>query len=185
MHQVGCRFSSYILKTIYQGVELISPYLSFIFVLIFMVPWINNHFAFHNSEQILTMVEVFVLSSATLSLLIFTYIMALSDLHEKVKRSMVKAGESFFISTVQFIVGLGLFSLVNILKSHYIGFNTFTYTLSFNNLLFLVLILIQLVGIYEVASALSKFIKGIMEVYTSFRVIKRPNFYKFVQNLLK
>lgn len=76
---------SYLMKILYRVSEFISPYLSFIFVIIFVVPWVNNNFAFHNSDQVLALVEVFVLSSATLSLLIFTYIMAMSELHEKIK----------------------------------------------------------------------------------------------------
>ena len=31
--------------------------------------------------------------------------MALTDMHEKVKESMIRSGELFFMSTVQFIVG--------------------------------------------------------------------------------
>jgi hypothetical protein len=173
-----------IIKFFYKMSDFISPYLSFIFVIIFIVPWINSNFAFHNSDQILTLIEVFVLSSATLSLLIFTYIMAMSELHEKVKKSMVTAGESFFISTVQFIVGLGLFLAVNLIKNHFMGVDGFSISLSINGFLSLFLFSIQLVGIYEVASALSKFLRGIIEIYKSFRVIRRPRFYAFLKKLM-
>jgi hypothetical protein len=74
------------LRFLYRIGELIAPYLSFIFVIIFIVPWINGKLQFHNSSDVLVLVEVFVLSSATLSLLTFTYIVALTDLHEKVKK---------------------------------------------------------------------------------------------------
>ena len=174
-----------IVKFFYKTSDFISPYLSFIFVIIFIVPWIDSNFAFHNSDQILNLIEVFVLSSATLSLLIFTYIMAMSELHEKVKKSMITAGESFFISTVQFIVGLGLFLAVNLIKNHFMGVEGFTLSLSIDGVISIFLFSIQLVGIYEVASALSKFLRGIIEIYKSFRVIRRPRFYSFLKKLME
>jgi len=172
---------SYIIKFFYHLGELIAPYLSFIFVLIFIVPWINGKLHFHNSSDVLVLVEVFVLSSATLSLLTFTYIVAMTDLHEKVKKSMVIAGEAYFIATVQFIAGLAIFMVINLTVDHFI--NPDTLTLSFNvaGVLYVFISLIQLVGIYEVASALSKFIKGVFEVYKSFRVLRRPRLYVFLK----
>ncbi|MCC7550848.1 MAG: hypothetical protein KO316_04995 [Methanobacterium sp.] len=172
------------LRFLYRIGELIAPYLSFIFVIIFIVPWINGKLQFHNSSDVLVLVEVFVLSSATLSLLTFTYIVALTDLHEKVKKSMVIAGEAYFVATVQFIAGLALFMLVNLTVDHFINQNTLTLSFSLGGVLFIVLSLIQLIGIYEVASALSKFIRGVFEVYKSFRVLRRPRLYTFLKEIL-
>ncbi|AEG17567.1 hypothetical protein MSWAN_0529 [Methanobacterium paludis] len=172
---------TYLIRFFYKIINLISPYLSFIFVIIFVTPWINSNFALHNSDQILSLVEVFVLSSATLSLLIFTYIIAMSDLHEKVKTSMVIAGESFLVATVQFIVGLGLFLVVNLLINHFMDIVNVNLSFSVTGLISLLLSAIQFIGIYEVASALSKFLKGIIEVYKTFRVIKRPQLYALLK----
>ena len=165
------------LRFFYRIGDLISPYLSFIFVIIFLVPWINGKLHLHNSSEILTLIEVFVLSSATLSLLTFTYIMAMSDLHQKVKESLVKSGENFFMATVQFIVGLGLFLLVNLFIDHYMDPGHISFSFSFSTLIFLVLAFVQLVGLYETASALSKFLRGVFEVYKSFRVIRIPRLF--------
>ncbi len=174
-----------ILRFIYKISALITPYLSFVFVLIFLVPWILGKLQLHNSDQVLVLIEVFVLSSATLSLLTFTYIAAMTDLHEKVKKSMVIAGEAFFISTVQFIVGLGLFLLVNLIRDHFIEPWNLTLSFSIGGVAFVILFLMQFIGMYEVASALSKFLKGVFEVYKSFRVFKKPRLYVFLCEKLK
>jgi hypothetical protein len=168
---------SYIIRFFYKIGELVAPYLSFIFVLIFIVPWINGKLQFHNSSDVLVLVEVFVLSSATLSLLTFTYIVAMTDLHEKVKKSMVIAGEAYFVATVQFIAGLAIFMVINLTMDHFINQDTLSLSFSVGGLIFIFLSLIQLIGIYEVASALSKFIKGVFEIYKSFRVLRRPRLY--------
>ena len=68
--------------------KLIYPYLGFIFAIIILIPWILGSLKLHNSSDVLTLTEVFVLSSATLSLVTFTYIIAMTDLHENVKDSM-------------------------------------------------------------------------------------------------
>jgi hypothetical protein len=149
--------------------------------MIFIVPWINGKLQLHYSNEILTLIEVFVLSSATLSLLTFTYMAAMSNLHEKVEKSMIMAGEAYFIATVQFIVGLGLFLLVNLVFDHLIYPTGITLSFSMGGLLFVILLLIQFIGVYEVASALTKFLKGIFEVYKAFRVVKRPRLYVFLK----
>ena len=176
---------SNILRFIDKISTLITPYLSFIFVLIFLVPWILGNLQLHNSDQVLTLIEVFVLSSATLSLLTFTYIAAMSDLHEKVKKSMVKSGEAFFVATVQFIVGLGLFLMVNLIKDHFTNPGDIALSFSMGGVAYVILILIQFIGMYEVASALSKFLKGVFEVYKSFRVLRKPRLYVFLSEKLK
>jgi len=168
---------AYLKRLFYKIGNLISPYLSFIFVIIFILPWISGKLELHNSTEVLNLIEVFVLSSATLSLLTFTYIVAMSDLHENVKKSMVIAGEAFFISTVQFIVGLGLFLFVNLIIDHFINPGKFALNFSVSGLIFLLLLSILVIGVYEVASALSKFLKGIFEVYKSFRVIRTPRLF--------
>lgn len=98
---------------------------------------------------------------------------------------MVVAGESFFISTVQFIVGLGLFSAINLINDHSMHLNIFELTFSVNSIIMLLFILVQFIGIYEVASAFSKFLKGVIEVYKSFRVIGRPRIYTFLKKVLE
>lgn len=173
-----------ILRFIYKISALITPYLSFVFVIIILVPWIIGKLQLHNSDEVLVLIEVFVLSSATLSLLTFTYIAALSDLHEKVKKSMVIAGEAFFISTVQFIVGLGLFLLVNLIMDHSLGSWNLNLNFSIGGVTYVILLLMQVIGVYEVASALSKFLKGVFEVYKSFRVLKKPRLYVFLSEKL-
>jgi hypothetical protein len=171
----------YLKRFLYKLGDLISTYLSFIFVIILILPWVNGELKLHNSTEILNFVEVFVLSSAPLSLLTFTYIAAMSDMHEKVKKSMIIAGEAYFLSTVQFIFGLGLLLLVNLIIDHFI--NPFNVTLGFSvsGLIFVLLFLIQFIGIYEVASALSKFLKGIFEIYITFRIVRRPRLYAFLK----
>jgi hypothetical protein len=146
--------------------EFIYPYLGFIFALIILIPWIFGNLKLHNSTDVLTLTEVFVLSSATLSLVTFTYLIAMTDLHEKIKSSMVTAGELFFIATVEFIVGLGIFLGVNFIFDHYISQN---FSLSLNGMAYFILIIAQIIGIYEVSTALYKFLRGIFEVYRSFR----------------
>ena len=165
---------------------LISTYLSFILIMVFLVPWINCKLAVNDSSEVITIVEVFVLSSATLSLLTFTYIAAMTDLHEKVKKSMVVSGEAFFIATVQFIVGLGIFLLVTLVASHqFINISTITLNFSFDSVISILLFSVQLIGVYEIASALSKFLKGIFEVYKSLRIkeIKTPQIYNVFKKL--
>ncbi len=173
-----------ILRFFYKISTVITPYLSFIFVLIFLVPWILGKLQLHNSDQVLTLIEVFVLSAATLSLLTFTYIAAMSDLHEKVKKSMVISGEAFFVATVQFIVGLGLFLLVNLIKDHFTDPGDLTLSFTIGGAAYVILILIQFIGMYEVASALSKFLKGVFEVYKSFRVLRKPRLYVYLTEKL-
>jgi hypothetical protein len=174
-----------ILRFLYRISTLITPYLSFIFVLIFLVPWILGKLQLHNSDQVLTLIEVFVLSAATLSLLTFTYIAAMTDLHEKVKKSMVIAGEAFFVATVQFIVGLGLFLLVNLIRDHFLDPWNLTLSFSIGGVAYMILFLMQFIGMYEVASALSKFLKGVFEVYKSFRVLRKPRLYVFLSEKLQ
>lgn len=149
------------------------------------MPWILGKLQFHNSDQVLTLIEVFVLSAATLSLLTFTYIAAMTDLHEKVKKSMVISGEAFFVATVQFIVGLGLFLLVNLIRDHFLDPWNLTFSFSIGGVVYVILFLMQFIGMYEVASALSKFLKGVFEVYKSFRVLKKPRLYVFLSEKLK
>ena len=72
--------------------NLVSTYLGMILTIGFLVPFILGAIKIHDYDQIISLIEVFVLVSATLSLLSFTYIMALTDMHEKVKDSMIKSG---------------------------------------------------------------------------------------------
>ena len=163
--------------------ELIYSYLGLIFAILILIPWIFGNIQLHNSSEVLTLTEVFVLSSATLSLVTFTYIVAMTDLKEKVINSMVNAGELFFIATVEFIVGLGIFLGVNFIIEHYINPG---FSFNLNGIAFAILVLAQMVGIYEVATALYKFLKGIFEVYNSFRTKSQTYaIFQFVKKLLK
>lgn len=141
-------------------------------VILFLAPWVNGKLAIHDSSEVISLIEFFVLSSATLSLLTFTYIFAMVNLHKKIKNSMEVAGESFFMATVQFIIGLGLFLLVTLIINHFVDPSNITLSFSLDGMVSVVLLSIQLIGVYETASALSKFLKGIFEVYRSFRVVK-------------
>ena len=76
--------------------NLISTYLGMILTLGFLVPFILGAIKIHNYDEITSFIEVFVLVSATLSLLSFTYIMALTDLHEKVKEIHDKIWRTIF-----------------------------------------------------------------------------------------
>ena len=86
---------AYLREIFFKISNLISPYLSFILVILFIIPWVNGKIAIHDSNEVLNLIEVFVLSSATLSLLTFTYIAAMTDLNVSVKKSMIKVGELF------------------------------------------------------------------------------------------
>lgn len=109
----------------------------------------------------------------------------MTDLHEKVKKSMVISGEAFFVATVQFIVGLGLFLLVNLIKDHFTGPGDLALNFSIGGVAYVILLIMQFIGMYEVASALSKFLKGVFEVYKSFRVLRKPRLYVFLSEKLK
>ncbi|MCE5215185.1 MAG: hypothetical protein LLF83_10765, partial [Methanobacterium sp.] len=115
-----------------------------------------------------------------LSLVTFTYIAAVRDLDEKVRSSMVIAGEDFIVSTVQFIVGLGIFLGVNLIFSHFINEADWS---NLNLIPIFILEIIQVIGIYEVATALSKFLKGIIEVYKTFKT--RSQLYRIYKMLIK
>jgi len=133
------------------------------------VPWIYGQIAINDLSEVITIIEVFVLSSATLALVTFTYISSMTNLNKDVKSSMVFAGESFFMATIQFIVGLGLFLLINLFIKQYLGLFHIVLNFSREGVISVFLLLIQLIGIYEVASALSNFLKAIFEVYRQFR----------------
>lgn len=170
-------------RSLYKFGKLIYPYLGFIFAIIILIPWILGNLKLHNSSDVLTLTEVFVLSSATLSLVTFTYIVALTDLDENVKGSMVTAGELFFIATVEFIVGLGIFLGVNFIFDHYVSQNL---SFNLNGIAFFILILAEIIAIYEVSTALYKFLLGIFEVYKSFKTrSQRYAMFKYVKQKFK
>ena len=160
---------NYFKKLLTKLTSLISTYLNFILLLSFLVPWIYGKIAINDLSEVITLVEVFVLSSATLALVTFTYISSMTNLNREVKSSMVLVGESFFMATIQFIAGLSLFLLINLI-SKFIGLSGIILNLSWEGILSVFLLSIQLIGIYEVASALSKFLKAIFEIYRQFRM---------------
>jgi hypothetical protein len=133
------------------------------------VPWIYGQIAINDLSEVITIVEVFVLSSAALSLVTFTYISSMTNLKKDVKKSMVFAGESFFMATVQFVAGLSLFLLINLFVKQFLGQFHIVLNFSWEGITSIFLLLIQFIGIYEVASALSNFLKAVFEVYIQFR----------------
>ena len=141
--------------------NLVSTYLGIILIIGFLVLFILGAIKIHNYDEITGFIEVFVLISATMSLLSFTY-MALTDMHEKVKKSIIRSGELFFMSTVQFIVGLFLMdylthSFLNISYIYIGGITT------------IIIFLIQIFILLALIFAGSKFFRGVIGVYISFR----------------
>lgn len=149
--------------------NLISTYLGMILTIGFLVPWILGAIKIHNYDEIISFIEVFVLVSATLSLLSFTYIMAMTDMHEKVKDSMIKAGELFFMSTVQFIIGLFLLFLMDYLTHSFLSVSNLNLSLDVQGIISVFVFLIQIIILLELIFAVSKFFKGVIGVYVSFR----------------
>jgi len=144
--------------------NLVSTYLGMVLTIGFLVPFILGAIKIHNYDEITGFIEVFVLISATLSLLSFTY-MALTDMHEKVKKSIIRSGELFFMSTVQFIVGLFLMdylthSLLNISNIHL--------NLDIRGITTIIIFLIQIFILLALIFAGSKFFRGVSSVYISF-----------------
>lgn len=149
--------------------NLISTYLGMILTIGFLVPWLLGAIKIHNYGEITSFIEVFVLVAATLSLLSFTYIMALTEMHEKVKKSMIKSGELFFMSTVQFIVGLFLLLLMDYLTHSFINISNINLSFSSVNLMSLIIFIIQIFILLELIFAVSKFFQGVIGIYVSFR----------------
>jgi membrane-bound acyltransferase YfiQ involved in biofilm formation len=149
--------------------NLITTYLGIILTIGFLVPFILGAIKIHNYDQITGFIEVFVLVSATLSLLTFTYIMALTDMHEKIKESMIRSGELFFMSTVQFIVGLFLLFLMDYLTHSFLSISNIHLTLDIGGITSIIIFLIQIFILLELIFAVSKFFRGVMGVYISFR----------------
>jgi membrane-bound acyltransferase YfiQ involved in biofilm formation len=159
--------------------HIATTYLGILLTIGFLVPWILGAIKIHNYEQITSFIEVFVLVSATLSLLSFTYIMALTDMKEKVKKSIIKSGELFFMSTVQFIVGLFLLFLMEYLTHSFLNISNVQLGFSLANLSSLIIFIIQIFILLELIFAVSKFFQGVMGIYVSFRAkhLKESVFY--------
>jgi hypothetical protein len=149
-------------------IDLLIHHLNFVLVITFLVPWIYGQIAINELSEVITIIEVFVLISAVLALLTFAYISSMT-LNKDMKTSMIFAGESFFMATIQFIAGLGLFLLINLFINQFLGQFHIVLNFSREGIISLFLLLIQLIGIYEVASASSNFLKAIFEVYRQFR----------------
>ncbi|MGZ7209088.1 MAG: hypothetical protein ACXVHV_04360 [Methanobacterium sp.] len=177
---------SYFKKFIRFVNSAVSTYLSLILTIGFLVPWILGAIKIHNFDEIISLVEVFVLVSATLSLLSFTYIMASAEIHEKLKKSVMEAGELFFVSTVQFIIGLFLFLFMENLVGNFLDISSLHLSFSLNGLTTLILILIQLLIIFEIIFAFSKFFRGCIITYASFRTQKfrESIFYLILKNMV-
>ena len=144
--------------------NLVSTYLGMILTIGFLVPFILGAIKIHNYDEITGFIEVFVLISATLSLLSFTY-MALTDMHEKVKKSIIRSGELFFMSTVQFIVGLFLLFLMDYLTHSFLNISY----IDIGGINTIIIFLIQIFILLALIFAGSKFFRGVICVYISFR----------------
>ena len=96
--------------------------------------------------------------------------MALSDIHEKVKDSMIKSGELFLMSTVQFIVGLFLLLLMDYLTNRFLNISNINLNLDLAGITSIAIFLIQIIVLLELIFAVSKFFKGVIGVYVSFRL---------------
>ncbi|MDD3984499.1 MAG: hypothetical protein PHY59_01080 [Methanobacterium sp.] len=149
--------------------SLLSAYMAIIITIGFLVPWIVGAIKIHNYNEIIGFIEVFVLVSATLSLLSFTYIMALSDIHEKVKDSIIKSGELFFMATVQFIVGLFLLLTMDYFTSNFLNISNINLNFNLQGITSIIIFIIQIIIFSELIFAISKFFKGVIEIYMSFR----------------
>ncbi len=149
--------------------NLVFTYFGMILTIGFLVPWILGAIKIHNYDDIIRFIEVFVLVSATLSLLSFTYIMALTDMHEKVKGSMIKSGELFFMSTVQFIVGLFLLFLMDYITHSFLNISNINFSPDLGGITAIAIFLVQIFILLELIFAVSKFFKGVIGVYISFR----------------
>ncbi|MBP2045686.1 uncharacterized membrane protein (DUF485 family) [Methanobacterium aggregans] len=89
---------------------------------------------------------------------------------EKVLKSILSAGELFFMSTVQFIVGLFLLFVLNSFGIGFLPVSTLKLSLNWNDLLGVLIFIFQIVVIFEIVFALSKFFKGVTKVYWTFRI---------------
>jgi len=177
---------SYFRQFIKVAGSVISTYLSLILTIGFLVPWIIGAIQIKNFDDVINLIEVFVLVSATLSLLSFTYIMASAEIHEKLKKSVMEAGELFFVSTVQFIIGLFLFLFMENVFGNFLDISSIHLSLSFNGIITLILVIIQLIIILEIIFAFSKFFRGCVQIYASFRTKKfrESIFYLILRNML-
>ncbi|MBI5680441.1 MAG: hypothetical protein HZC47_06080 [Methanobacterium sp.] len=166
--------------------SLISTYLSLILTLGFLIPWLLGAFQIKNFDEIINLIEVFVLVSATLSLLSFTYIMASAEIHEKLKKSVMEAGELFFMSTVQFIIGLFLFLFMRNITGSFLNLSSIHLSLSLNGIISGIIVIIQLIIIFEIIFALSKFFRGCVGIYASFRTqkLRESIFYLILKNII-
>lgn len=166
--------------------SLISTYLSLILTIGFLVPWILGAIQIKNFDDVINLIEVFVLVSATLSLLSFTYIMASAEIHEKLKKSVMEAGELFFVSTVQFIIGLFLFLFMENVVGDFLNIASIQLNLSPNGIITIIIALIQIVILLEIIFAFSKFFRGCVKIYASFRTQKfrESIFYLLLRNMV-
>jgi hypothetical protein len=99
---------------------------------------------------------------------------------------MVEAGELFFMSTVQFIIGLFLFLFMENVVGNFLDLSTIKLSFSLGGLTTLILVLIQLIIIFEIIFALSKFFRGVVKTYLSFRAknLKESIFYLILRNMI-
>lgn len=178
---------SYVKKFLNFAGSLISTYLSFILTLGFLIPWLLGAFQVKNFDEIINLIEVFVLVSATLSLLSFTYIMASAEIHDKLKKSVMESGELFFMSTVQFIIGLFLFLFMRNITGSFLNLSSINLSLSFSGITSVIIVIIQLIIILEIIFAFSKFFRGCIGIYASFRThkLRESIFYPIIRNMIE
>jgi len=166
LEELNAKFSG--VKKFFRVIgNLITTYLGIILTIGFLGPWLLGAIKIQDYGEITGFIEVFVLVAATLSLLSFTYIMALTEMHEKVKKTMIKSGEKFFMSTVQFIVGLFLLFVMDYITHSFINISNLS--LTSGNLGSIIIFIIQIFILLELIFAVSKFFQGVIGVYVTFR----------------
>jgi len=143
--------------------NLITTYLGIILTIGFLVPWLLGAIKIQGYGEITGFIEVFILVAATLSFLSFIYVIALTEMHEKVKQSMIKFGEKFFMSTVQFIVGLFLLFVMDYLTHSFLNISNLS--LTSGNLGSIIIFIIWISIFLELILAVSKFFQGVIGVY--------------------
>lgn len=145
--------------------ELLYTIITFLYIISLINDIYNKKVEF---ESLINLMETFVLVSATLAILMFTYFTTLTD--SKIKNRISKNGELFLISTIQFIIGLFIFTYSR-------WFIPNINPLDFNSLLnnwtmippYIFFYIIEVAAIYEICQALLKFYRGIIDIYILFK----------------
>jgi hypothetical protein len=116
-------------------------------VLCVLFPYIWKIISSGEIDKTMVMLETLIMISATLSILVFTYTLAVRDILERPSKNFVVIGERFLKSTILFILGiLLLYFSTNVLK---IETNTLAIAKSITDIIALVLVFL---AIYQFSS---------------------------------